>query len=151
MGKPKGRYHSTIVEQLLDQQKRFAPRERKMEQVDRAERLLTEIADEKTYTYEYICFRITDYRPESNPQLAVVGKDLRYDLQLFIEDLSDAADISIEEIPQQVHTVDELAKRFKVSTKTISRWRRQGLVSRRLLFGKRKRVGFLDSSVHRLR
>lgn len=145
----KNRYHSSIVEQLLDQQKRFAPRERKLEQIDRAERLLTELADGKTYTYEYICFRITDYRPEANPQLAVSGSDLRHDLQLFIEDLSDAADISVAEIPQQVHTVDELAKRFNVSTKTISRWRRQGLVSRRLLFGKRKRVGFLDSSVHR--
>ena len=145
----KSKYRSAIVEQLLDQQTRFAPRERKMEQIDRAERLLTEISEEKTYTYEYLCFRITDYRPETNPQLAVNGKDLKHDLQLFVEDLSDAADISIEEIPQQVHTVDELAKRFNVSTKTISRWRRQGLVSRRLVFGKRKRVGFLDSSVQR--
>lgn len=145
----KARYRSAIVERLLDQQKRFAPRERKLEQIDRAERLLGEIEDQKTYTYEYLCFRITDYRPESNPQLAVRGKDLKHDLQLFVEDLSDAADISVAEVPQQVHTVDELAKRFNVSTKTISRWRRQGLVSRRLLFGKRKRVGFLDSSVQR--
>ena len=39
---------------------------------------------------------------------------------------------------------------FNVSTKTISRWREQGLVSRRFLFdGKRKRVGFLRSSVER--
>ena len=145
----KSRYRSAIVEQLLDQQKRFAPRERKIEQIDRAERLLIELADDKTYTYEYICFRITDYRPESNPQLSVNGKDLKHDLQLFIEDLSDAAEISIAEVPQRVHTVEELASRFNVSTKTISRWRRQGLVSRRLIFGKRKRVGFLDSSVQR--
>lgn len=145
----KSKFRSPIVEQLLDQQKRFAPRERKLEQIDRAERLLGELIDDKTYTYEYICFRITDYRPESNPQLSVSGKDLKFDLQLFIEDLSDAADISVAEIPQQVHTVEELAKRFNVSTKTISRWRRQGLVSRRMFFGKRKRVGFLDSSVQR--
>ena len=39
---------------------------------------------------------------------------------------------------------------FNVSTKTISRWREQGLVSRRFVFdGKRKRVGFLRSSVDR--
>ena len=37
---------------------------------------------------------------------------------------------------------------FNVSSKTISRWRRQGLVSRKLIFdGGRKRVGFLRSSV----
>ena len=46
-----------------------------------------------------------------------------------------------------MHTVDELSRKFKVSTKTISRWRDAGLVSRRMLFGGRKRVGFLQSSV----
>ncbi len=143
------KYRSSIVQQLLDQQVRFAPRERKIEQVDRAEKLLTEIRGGRTYTYEYLCFRVTGYRPDSNPQLAVSGLDVAHDLQLFIEDLSDAADIAVEDVPQQVHTVEQLSKRFSVSTKTISRWRRQGLVSRRLLFGKRKRVGFLDSSVQR--
>jgi RNA polymerase primary sigma factor/RNA polymerase sigma factor len=38
---------------------------------------------------------------------------------------------------------------FNVSTKTISRWRDQGLVSRRFLAEGRKRVGFLHSSVER--
>ena len=46
--------------------------------------------------------------------------------------------------------VEELAKQFNVSTKTISRWRELGLVSRRLVFDGRKRVGFLRSSVDRL-
>src|SRR5690606_36319219 len=45
--------------------------------------------------------------------------------------------------------VEELAKQFNVSTKTISRWRALGLVSRRLVFDGRKRVGFLRSSVDR--
>jgi len=39
---------------------------------------------------------------------------------------------------------------FSVSTKTISRWRELGLVSRRFVFsGGKKRVGFLQSSVER--
>jgi RNA polymerase primary sigma factor/RNA polymerase sigma factor len=38
---------------------------------------------------------------------------------------------------------------FNVSTKTISRWRDQGLVSRRFVCDGRKRVGFLHSSVER--
>ena len=50
---------------------------------------------------------------------------------------------------ERVLTVEELARRFSVSTKTISRWRRQGLVSRRFVFDGRKRVGFLESSVDR--
>jgi RNA polymerase primary sigma factor/RNA polymerase sigma factor len=48
-----------------------------------------------------------------------------------------------------VHTVEDLSRLFNVSTKTISRWRDQGLVGRRFLVEGRKRVGFLKSSVDR--
>ena len=78
------------------------------------------------------------------------AKTLAHDLRLFVEDVSDAADVRAEDAGEPVHTVEELSKMFNVSTKTISRWREQGLVSRRFLFdGKRKRVGFLRSSVER--
>ena len=43
----------------------------------------------------------------------------------------------------------KLSKLFKVSTKTISQWRQQGLVSRRFVFDGGKRVGFLKSSVEK--
>ncbi len=142
-------YRNTILKQLRDQQVRFAPREKKLEQVNRAETLLGEIDPEKTYSYEYLCFRITDYRPEADPRDTMTGAAARHDLRLFVEDVSDAANIRVEDVEEQVHTVDDLSKLFKVSTKTISRWRQQGLVSRRFIFGRRKRVGFLRSSVER--
>jgi RNA polymerase primary sigma factor/RNA polymerase sigma factor len=50
---------------------------------------------------------------------------------------------------EKVFTVDELSRRLNVSTKTISRWRRQGLVSCRFVSDGRQRVGFLQSSVDR--
>ena len=142
-------YRSQILKQLRDQQVRYAPREKKLEQVANAEDLLHEIDDEKTYPYELLCFRVTGYRPESTPHLTIAGEDLSHDLRLFIEDVSDAADIRVEEVGQPVYTVDDLSKMFNVSTKTISRWRQQGLVSRRFLFNGRKRVGFLQRSVDR--
>ena len=55
----------------------------------------------------------------------------------------------VETAGERVLTVEQLAKQFNVSTKTISRWRRQGLVSRRFVLDGRKRVGFLQSSVDR--
>lgn len=137
------------IRQLSDQQARFAPRERKIEQVDRAEKLLNEIEPGRTYTYEYVCFRITDFRPPSRPQIKMPGSQLQHDLRLLVEDLSDAADVAAETASEPVMTVEELSKKFSVSTKTISRWRQQGLVSRRFLFDGRKRVGFLESSVDR--
>ncbi|MGE3779646.1 MAG: sigma factor, partial [Pirellulaceae bacterium] len=142
-------YQSPILRELRDQQVRFAPREKKVEQATRAERLLNEIDPKKTYSYEYLCFRITDYRPEASPNRTMSGEEARHDLRLFVEDVSDSADMTVEEAGEPVHMMDDLSKLFNVSTKTISRWRDQGLVGRRFLFGGRKRVGFLKSSVER--
>ncbi len=142
-------YQSNIIRELRDQQVRFAPREKKLEQANRAEKLLAEIEPQKTYSYEYVCYRITDYRPEAANGNTLSGQEASHDLRLFVEDVSDAADLRVEDASEPVHTVEELSKLFKVSTKTISRWRQQGLVSRRFIFGRRKRVGFLRSSVDR--
>ncbi len=143
-------YRSSIIKQLRDQQVRFAPRSKKLEQVDRAERLLGELDPDKTYSYEYLCYRITDYRPDASPQLVVSGEEARHDVRLFVEDVSDAASIRASDLPEAVHTLEDLSRMFNVSTKTISRWRELGLVSRRFVFeGGKKRVGFLQSSVER--
>ncbi|HEV2971743.1 MAG TPA: sigma-70 family RNA polymerase sigma factor [Pirellulales bacterium] len=142
-------YVTPVMRALRDQQVRFAPREKKLEQVNRAEKLLAELEPARTYTYEYLCFRITDFRPESHPNQKLSGGETIHDLRLFVEDLSDAANVRAEAAGEQVLTVEELSKRFNVSTKTISRWRQQGLVSRRFVFDGRKRVGFLQSSVER--
>ena len=50
---------------------------------------------------------------------------------------------------ERVFSVGELSKRLNVSTKTISRWRRHGLVSFRFVSDGRRRVGFRESSVDR--
>ncbi len=142
-------YSVPVLRELRDQQVRFAPREKKIEQLDRAERLLHEIESDRDYTYEYLCFRITDYRPEHAARGLISGREANHDLRLLIEDLSDSANINVEEVREPVHTVEELSRNFNVSTKTISRWRRQGLVSRKFVFNGRKRVGFLGSSVQR--
>ncbi|SMP42111.1 RNA polymerase primary sigma factor/RNA polymerase sigma factor [Neorhodopirellula lusitana] len=141
-----GYRHIGLME-LRDQLTRFAPRNKKIEQGELAEKLLSEIVDGRDYFVDYVCLRITNYRPDSKPRQTVAAADLRHDLRLLIEDLSDAADLDSEAAGQRVLTVNDLAKQFRVSTKTISRWRDAGLVSRKFLFGKRKRVGFLQSSV----
>ncbi len=141
-------YKCDSIRQLRDQQVRFAPRDKKIEQVDKAEKLLRDIHSDRNYNYEFVCFRITDFRPEHPPIVKISGEDLQHDLHCFIEDLSESANVSAEEFSQPVHTVDDLSKMFNVSTKTISRWRQQGLVSRKFIFdGGRKRVGFLHTSV----
>ncbi len=142
-------YRNPAIRQLRDQQVRFAPRKRKLEQVNKAEKLLSELDPEKTYTYEYLCFRVTKYRPDSYPDLKLTGEEASHDLRLFVEDVSESADVTACAAGEPVLTVEDLAKEFNVSTKTISRWRQQGLVSRRFVMDGRKRVGFLKSSIER--
>jgi len=141
-------YKCDAIRELRNQQVRFAPREKKIEQVDCAENLLQDIQPQRNYNYEYVCFRVTGFRPEQSPIIKIEGDDLRHDLFCLIEDLSESANVRADESGQPVHTVDELSKMFNVSSKTISRWRQQGLVSRKFIFdGGRKRVGFLHTSV----
>ena len=142
-------YKSPVLRQLRDQQVGYAPRDKKIEQLTRAETLLRELQPDRTYTYEYLCQKITEFKPGSFPNHKLSGQDARHDLLLFVEDLSDSADIVAKDVPEIVMTVEELSKSFNVSTKTVNRWRQQGLVSRRFVFDGRKRVGFLKSSVDR--
>jgi RNA polymerase primary sigma factor/RNA polymerase sigma factor len=128
---------------------RYAPREKKLEQIAQAEKLLCEIEPDRVYTYEYVCYRITHFRPESHVEVTFTGKEISRDLRLFVDDLSDAARMAVSSVSEKVVTIEELAERFNVSTKTISRWRRYGLISRRFLMDGRKRVGFLESAVNR--
>lgn len=142
-------YVNPGLRQLRDSQVRFAPRDKKLQQAARAEKLLAEIDNERTYNYVDLCYKITDFKPESYPDLKVTGKEARHDLRLFVEDVSGAAEVPAAEAGERVMTVEELAEEYNVSTKTVQRWRDQGLVSRRFVFDGRKRLGFLQSSVDR--
>src|SRR4029077_12875763 len=142
-------YKNPAIRQLKEQQVRYAPREIRLEQIEKAEQLLEELDLTQDYRYQDLCLRITAFRPEMYPDLLLTGEEAAHDLRLFIEDLSDSADIKAESLPEQVLTVEDVSRRFKVSTKTVDRWRNRGLVSRRFMFGNRKRGGFLKSSVER--
>ncbi len=142
-------YRIALIRELRDHQVRFAPRGKRLEQAERAERLLSELDMAREYPYEFIYFRVTDYRPEENCRKIVRGEDAAHDLRLFVEDVTDSLNLKVEDAAEPVHTVEDLSRMFNVSTKTISRWRDQGLVSRRFVCDGRKRVGFLHSSVER--
>src|SRR5262245_61934623 len=142
-------YRHPAMRQLKEQQTRFAPRDRRLEQVERAEQLLGEIDGAKRYPYEYLCFRITGYRPDGWPALVLDGADVQHDLRLFVADLSATARQAVEHVDEAVFTVDQVSRRYNVTPRTVTRWRRQGLVARRFVIGGRTKVGFLESSLQR--
>src|SRR5271165_2908607 len=142
-------YRHPGMKQLKDQQTRYAPKDRRLEQVERAEQLLGEIEPTKQYPYDYLCYRITGYRPDGWPALVLDGGDVQHDLRLFVEDLSATVRQAVEHATEPVLTVAEVGRRYNVSTRTVTRWRRQGLVARRFVMGGRTMVGILESSLER--
>jgi RNA polymerase sigma factor (sigma-70 family) len=133
----------------LKQLARFAPKERRGQQLDRTEALLAEIDSAKRYPFDYLCFRITGYRPDRDSDLVIGGEDVVHDLRLLVDDLSRLVLVPAESVGEPVLTVEEVSRKFSVSTRTVSRWRRQGLVARRFQVGGRAKLGFLESSVAR--
>jgi RNA polymerase sigma factor (sigma-70 family) len=143
-------FRNPALKQLTDQQVRFAPPARRVDQIARAERLLAEIEPRKQYPYQFICYRITDFRPNSYPDLLISGEDLKHDLYQFLAELARSMPpVPVEEAAEPVLTLEQISKQLNVSTKTISRWRERGLVGRRFLCNGRRQVGFPQSVVER--
>lgn len=117
--------------------------------VDAAEELIEMVQEQEEYPLDFIVYRLTGYRKgRSEPGEPVKGKVLLHDLQSLIFTICDSFEYGVALYSETVYDTDSLAKHFSVATKTIQRWRRQGLVARRMIFpdGKR-RIAFLDRSV----
>ncbi|MBM4029609.1 MAG: hypothetical protein FJ280_30055, partial [Planctomycetes bacterium] len=144
------RIKSPSLAQLL-MQLRFTPEIKRRAQLAAAEKLFGLIEPQKQYPYDFVCFHITGFMPKSNPEPEVLpGRDLLDDLQVFISKLSARLALPATEAGEPVHTIEDLAARFHVSTKTVHRWRKRGLLARKFIFaGGQRRLGFPDSTVER--
>lgn len=136
------------LSELTDQQVRFAPPARRLDHLARAERLLAELDPTKEYPYQYIVYRITDYRPDAYPDLLISGQDLVQDLGSMIAALARSMPaVPVESVSENVLTLDEISKKLNVTTKTINRWRKRGLIGLPILVNGRRHVGFLPSLI----
>ena len=57
--------------------------------------------------------------------------------------------VPVEQAVEPMLTLEEVSKRFNVSTKTISRWRVQGLTARRVKVNGRSQLGFPTVAVEK--
>jgi RNA polymerase sigma factor (sigma-70 family) len=136
--------------QLL-MQLRFAPQKKRHKQVVSAEKLFAIIDHEKEYPFEFICFKITGFRPKGHAAHELVkGSELAEDLPIFIAKLSAQVAPPASQQQENVYDIEQLAATLGVSTKTINRWRKRGLLARKFVFDDGvKRLGFLQSTVDR--
>ena len=130
-------------------QLRFTPLKKRQRQLDAAEELFAIIDNDKEYPFEFVCFRITGFQPKSAGEGEIIkGDELREDLRVFISRLSGQLARPAAEQSQRLHTIPALAKALRVSTKTVDRWRKRGLIARKYIFDDGvKRFGFLQSTV----
>ena len=137
-----------VLREFFDQL-RFTPTAQKKKQLFSAEQLLMVIDPELDYPFDFIVFRITGHRPRvSSEQVLISGRNLQADLQVWIARLSGELHLDAADQPEPILTVEDLAGRFSVSTKTIRRWQQRGLTGKIYVFpdGK-KRKGFTESLV----
>lgn len=146
------RWVQDFAEQLLRGPKRL--RLRQLFQIDF---LLSLVEAGKSYPTDFIVHTLTGYRARAasladggSAAEMVPGDGLRLDLAQLAEDLSEDAALPVEAYDGTLFSVEELAERFHVSTKTIFRWRRRGLVGWKFRQAdKRMRVLFADRCVRR--
>jgi RNA polymerase sigma factor (sigma-70 family) len=138
---------SPSLAQLL-MQIRFTPERKRRKELAAAERLYSLIDVEKQYPYDFVCYHITGFHSQGANQEMMDGRDLLDDLYVFISKLSGKLATPVGEESERIYTADELADRFNVSTKTIDRWRRRGLLARKFIFRDGgRRFGFVESAV----
>lgn len=134
--------------QLL-MQLRFTPEQKRRKELAAAEKLYALVDAKKRYPFDFVCFHITGYNPKDGYDKELIdGQALLDDLELFIARLSGKLAEPVAEQSEKVYTIEELARKFDVSTKTVGRWRRRGLLARKFIFPDgAHRFGFLESTV----
>lgn len=136
------RIRSAPLEDLARQQ-RFSPPRAILKQIVRAESLAAEVDPAQSYPEEWVVFRITGYRPaavagggDSGFEATIIpGAALIADLSAFVEQLSDEGGLDAAVMGEPLLHTHELCARWSVSAKTLERYRRQGLVARRMRDG----------------
>ncbi|MHC4434744.1 MAG: helix-turn-helix transcriptional regulator [Planctomycetota bacterium] len=130
-------------------QLRFTPEKKRRKQLDAAEKLFAIIDKDKEYPFEFVFFRITGFNLKSLDENELIkGDELLEDLRIFISKLGGKLAQPVADQREKIRTVGELAADVGVSTKTIYRWRKRGLIPRKYIFPDGvRRLGFVQSKV----
>ncbi|HEX8340674.1 MAG TPA: hypothetical protein VF624_07165, partial [Tepidisphaeraceae bacterium] len=136
------RYRLDTIASLANQMP-FAPAHVRERQLVAAEELALALEPAKAYPPAYVVFRVTGFKPKMPAGAMLTGLALQHDLGLLVEEVSAGLNQHTVDRSEPVLSIDDVVAGFHVTSKTVQRWRRKGLVARRLIFpdGK-KRVGF---------
>src|SRR5262245_45995592 len=144
-------FRTNALAQLADQLVRYVPVPKRREQWAKACQLLGELETAKRYPYPFVVYRLTDYRTEADTDVIIDGQVLKEDLRQLIDRLDRSLPARpIEDSLEPMLTLEQISRLFKVSTKTVRRWKKEfDLVGWRVLYKGRRHLGFPRSSVEK--
>lgn len=116
----------------LARQARFGAGAALLRQVRRVESLAEDLDASLTYPEDWLIYRVTGYTPTLDRPRLVRGSEVLKDLSALAEHLSEAAGVREGDAEAQGSDVDDLCARWGVTRRTLERFRRAGLVARRV-------------------
>ncbi len=126
------KYASKDIAELAHQLQ-LSPTHKRLSQIKGIESLLAIIEPQRSYPYDLVCFSITQYRNRRElKKPAIEGEKLFGDLVNLAEQITRKTTIGVGDLNEPYRTYEELASDLQVSTKTIRRWRRRGLMGFRV-------------------
>ncbi|MFA5292610.1 MAG: sigma-70 family RNA polymerase sigma factor [Phycisphaerae bacterium] len=140
---------NVILAQLL-METRFGPKAEQLKQLESAEELYKIISPSQDYPFEFVCFRITGYRPKEQSRTQMIpGKELLESLPGYIAKASARLHLKAEQQDEKIYSLDELAKKFNISIRTLERWQKRGLLGRKYIFPEGSlKTGFTESAIN---
>lgn len=141
-------FKSSAVRDLA-YQLRYAPEATRRRILTAAEKLAGEIERDRVYPEEFIVFRITGYRKETGDEsMMLVGEALLADLATFVQLMSRELNLpAVSRRRGEAHAIDDFAQRLCVSSRTLRRYHKRGLLFHYVQFGDEKRLACYESSL----
>lgn len=90
-----------------------------------------DLDSKERYPAAWFIFRL-NMPSDKETSATASGAELLADLAAVVEHLTDAARLAVANLPPGWHTLDDLAAKWKVSRKTVDRYRKKGLLAWRV-------------------
>ncbi|MEM9345994.1 MAG: helix-turn-helix domain-containing protein [Planctomycetota bacterium] len=126
MSRPRKQAYRSQALSDLTRQLLYSPSGKRAEVVRHAEHLHDDLEPGKNYPIDFVVYRLTDRRIPPSENVMLVGEAIKPDLRLLIDALSRSIEMKCGDNDPGL-TTKELAESLGVSTKTIARWRDNGL------------------------
>ena len=128
----------------------LSPLRHRLRQIAGIGRTIELIDPKREYPYSFVCFQITGYRPRGTEDVLLDGKNLIEDMIDLVDALTVESPIPAAAIDERLYDLEALVRRFNVSAKTLSRWRKRGLVGCWYGFGEAgSKLAFSSRAVRR--